>query len=61
MASELELTPAGSVRVPPSSSKLCTDLADDVERIAYYDGYLSAMRDAVLEDGVDVRSYFGWS
>lgn len=61
MGSETKLTPAESVRVATSSPRLCTDLTDDVERIAYYDGYLSAMRDAVLEDGVDVRSYFGWS
>ncbi|ORY35755.1 beta-glucosidase, partial [Naematelia encephala] len=33
----------------------------DIERVTYYDGYLSSLKAAVVEDGVDVRSFFGWS
>lgn len=45
----------------------CTDPADmvnrsdDVARIDYLREYLSAMRSAIEEDGVDVRGYFVWS
>lgn len=34
---------------------------DDEERTRYYRGYLEAVRQAVNEDGVDVRSYMAWS
>ena len=34
--------------------------ADDSGRIRYFEGYLNAVREAVLVDGVDVRSYFAW-
>lgn len=34
---------------------------NDQHRIAYHHGYLESMREAVVEDGVDVRSYFAWS
>lgn len=37
------------------------DAVHDEERIRYYHGYLEALKSAVIEDGVDVRSYFGWS
>jgi beta-glucosidase/6-phospho-beta-glucosidase/beta-galactosidase len=33
-------------------------IVDDSGRIRYYEGYLNAVREAVLLDGVDVRSYF---
>lgn len=36
-------------------------LADDTDRVEFYDGYLNAMKKAIVEDGVDVRSYFAWS
>jgi beta-glucosidase/6-phospho-beta-glucosidase/beta-galactosidase len=29
--------------------------------VEYYKGYLNALREATVEDGVDVRSYFAWS
>ncbi|BFZ65203.1 hypothetical protein YB2330_006366 [Saitoella coloradoensis] len=34
---------------------------NDTPRVEYYKGYLNAMLEAVVEDGVDVQSYFGWS
>lgn len=34
---------------------------DDEARTRYYRGYLEAVRQAVSEDGVDVRSYMAWS
>ena len=33
---------------------------DDQDRIAFYQGYLGACRDAIA-DGVDLRGYFAWS
>ncbi|MGI3780584.1 MAG: GH1 family beta-glucosidase, partial [Janthinobacterium lividum] len=33
---------------------------DDPQRVAYLDGHLRALRQAV-EDGVDVRGWFGWT
>ncbi|ORX35418.1 beta-glucosidase 1A [Kockovaella imperatae] len=33
----------------------------DKDRVDYYQGYLENILQAVEEDGVDVRSYFGWS
>jgi beta-glucosidase/6-phospho-beta-glucosidase/beta-galactosidase len=33
---------------------------DDL-RVKFYDGYLTNLRDAVEQDGVDLRSYFAWS
>ncbi|WOO77170.1 Beta-glucosidase 1B [Vanrija pseudolonga] len=33
----------------------------DTDRVNYYNGYLGALRAAVEEDGVDVRSYYAWS
>ena len=32
---------------------------DDEGRVTYYNGYLQALKEAVTEDKVDVRSYFG--
>jgi len=29
--------------------------------VEYYTGYLKALKEAVVEDGVDVRSYFGYA
>nr|XP_018260078.1 uncharacterized protein I303_06995 [Kwoniella dejecticola CBS 10117]OBR82236.1 hypothetical protein I303_06995 [Kwoniella dejecticola CBS 10117] len=34
---------------------------NDEGRVKYYQGYTQALKDAVEKDGVDVRSYFGWS
>ncbi|CDZ98433.1 beta-glucosidase [Phaffia rhodozyma] len=34
---------------------------DDTDRTNYFKGHLDAVKQAILEDGVDVRSYFGWS
>ena len=36
-------------------------MSDDDERVTFYDGYLNGVLEAVVEDGVDVRSYFAWS
>ncbi|OSX63480.1 glycoside hydrolase family 1 protein [Postia placenta MAD-698-R-SB12] len=33
----------------------------DTDRIDYFDGYANAMLQAVVEDGVPVKGYFGWS
>ncbi|KAI0790359.1 beta-glucosidase 1A [Abortiporus biennis] len=33
----------------------------DKDRIEYFKGYTNAMLDAINEDGVDVKGYFGWS
>jgi beta-glucosidase len=35
--------------------------AVDEEHVAYFRQYTEAMRLALVEDGVDVRGYFGWS
>lgn len=36
-------------------------LLDDEFRVEYFRGYIKAMRDAHVEDGVDVRIYTAWS
>lgn len=33
----------------------------DVDRIEYFEGYANALLQAVTEDGVPVKGYFGWS
>ncbi|KAI0058821.1 beta-glucosidase 1A [Artomyces pyxidatus] len=33
----------------------------DADRVAYFRGYVNAMLDASVEDGVDVRGYFAWT
>lgn len=33
----------------------------DRDRVEYFEGALDALLAAKLEDGVDVRAYFGWS
>jgi beta-glucosidase len=43
------------------AQKSLPDVLDDQARIDYHCSYLDAMKDAILEDGVDVRSYFAWS
>jgi beta-glucosidase len=37
------------------------DVLNDQHRTNYHVEYLNAMKDAVIRDGVDVRSYFAWS
>ncbi|ORX36109.1 glycoside hydrolase family 1 protein [Kockovaella imperatae] len=37
------------------------EACNDVERTAYHINYLDNLLKAVIEDGVDVRSYFGWT
>lgn len=34
---------------------------DDTDRVDYFRGNFEALLAAVTEDGVDIRSYFGWS
>ena len=33
----------------------------DKDRLEYFEGYANAMLEAVSEDGVPVKGYFGWS
>ena len=33
----------------------------DKDRVEYFDGYANAMLQAVTEDSVPVKGYFGWS
>lgn len=33
----------------------------DKDRVEYFEGYANAMLEAVSEDGVPVKGYFGWS
>ena len=33
----------------------------DASRVAYFQGQLAALRDAIVLDGVPVKSYFAWS
>ena len=33
----------------------------DIDRVEYFRGNCEALLAAVIEDGVDIRSYFGWS
>ena len=37
------------------------DVIDDQHRQEFLEGYLGAVATVVKEDGVDVRSYFGWT
>jgi len=34
---------------------------DDTDRVEYFRGNCEALLAAITEDGVDIRSYFGWS
>lgn len=47
--------PGEDLTVPP------TEPINDTHRIDFFNGYLEAIARAVKEDGVDVRSYFGWT
>ena len=33
----------------------------DADRVEYFRGSCEALLAAIIEDGVDIRSYFGWS
>ncbi|KAK7047906.1 Beta-glucosidase 1B [Paramarasmius palmivorus] len=37
------------------------DAIHDKDRVEYYQGYTDALARAIIEDGVDVKSYFAWS
>ena len=37
------------------------DVLHDTFRIDFFNGYINAVATAVKEDGVDIRSYFGWT
>jgi len=37
------------------------DAANDQQQLDYYAGYTEQVRRAIVEDGVRVRGYFGWS
>lgn len=34
---------------------------NDTDRVEYFRGSCEALLAAITEDGVDIRSYFGWS
>ncbi|KAJ7594048.1 beta-glucosidase [Mycena floridula] len=38
-----------------------SEAVNDHERVHYFKGALESLRDAVVEDGVDVRAYLAWS
>lgn len=44
------------VSAPPGD-----DVLNDVHRIEFYRAYVGELAKAVKEDGVDIRSYFGWT
>lgn len=37
------------------------DALQDNDRVNYFKGITNALKNAMLEDGVDVRAYFPWS
>nr|WPS94687.1 beta-glucosidase [Naematelia aurantialba]WVH01939.1 glycoside hydrolase family 1 protein [Naematelia aurantialba] len=41
--------------------KTLDQACNDIERANYHTQYLDNLLDAIVEDGVDVRSYFGWT
>jgi beta-glucosidase/6-phospho-beta-glucosidase/beta-galactosidase len=41
--------------------KTTEEALQDNDRVNYFKGITDALKDAVLEDGVDVRAYFPWS
>ena len=47
--------------VKDESSKIREDVLHDTDRVNYFKGITRALKAAVLEDGVDVRSYLAWS
>ena len=45
-----------------NETNLPIDLAvHDTDRVEYFRGNCEALLAAITEDGVDIRSYFGWS
>ncbi|KAI9139830.1 intracellular family 1 beta glucosidase Bgl1a [Paraphysoderma sedebokerense] len=55
------LVTENGVSVPNESAIPLTDALNDTFRVNYYEGYLNAMKQAIVEDGADVRGYFAWS
>jgi len=49
------------ISVKGENSLSVEDAINDTPRVEYFKGYLNAMLQAVTEDKVDVRGYFGWS
>ncbi|KIJ28561.1 glycoside hydrolase family 1 protein [Sphaerobolus stellatus SS14] len=47
--------------VKDESFKSVSEAIKDTDRVDYFKGVTNALKAAVFEDGVDVRSYFGWS
>lgn len=47
--------------VKDENYKPLEEALQDHDRVAYFKGVTNALLDAVVEDGVDVRSYFAWS
>ncbi len=43
------------------NSLAVADAIHDTDRVNYFAGMLDSLLKAKTEDGVDVRSYFGWS
>lgn len=47
--------------VKDENSMPAEEAIHDPDRIEYFQQYTKALLEAVTEDGVDVRGYFGWS
>ena len=47
--------------VKNENSLAVMDAVHDTDRVNYFSGMLDSLLKAKTEDGVDVRSYFGWS
>ncbi|TFL04985.1 glycoside hydrolase family 1 protein [Pterulicium gracile] len=47
--------------VKDEHTKSVEDAIKDTERVHYFKGVTASLRAAILEDGCDIRAYFGWS
>ena len=47
--------------VKDGTSKPIEEALSDHDRVHYFQGTTSSLLAAVIEDGVDIRSYFAWS
>lgn len=47
--------------VKDENYKSLAEALEDTDRVDYFKGVTGALEKAIFEDGVDVKSYFGWS